>query len=123
LTATACLILLAGILEIGQSFSVGRDPTLEDFCASALGAIIGAAIVFAISGTADVIRAYSWSPPRRLTSRVHGVRKIGTRSGRWQARTATDGQAHRRASIGSGPEARVLSVLLGKCPKIAVRLS
>jgi VanZ family protein len=72
LIATACLILLAGILEIGQNFSMGRDPTIDDYFASALGAIIGAAVVFAISGTVDFIRTRGSSPPRGLPRMSNG---------------------------------------------------
>jgi VanZ family protein len=41
---TAMLIGYAGILELGQHFSPGRDPSLFDFAASSLGVIAGAAL-------------------------------------------------------------------------------
>ena len=40
------LWLYAGLLEYLQNFSPGRHPALEDFAASALGALCGGAAVF-----------------------------------------------------------------------------
>jgi VanZ family protein len=41
-----CLWLYAAILEYLQHFSPGRHPALEDFAASAFGALCGGAAVF-----------------------------------------------------------------------------
>jgi VanZ family protein len=57
LLATLGLIALAGVLEAGQAFCVGRDPDLSDFCASALGAMIGVALVLTIERCAPRIVA------------------------------------------------------------------
>ena len=52
------LVLLAGLLEMGQSFTFGRHPALTDFSSSALGAVMGAAvgslILFALSNRAPL---------------------------------------------------------------------
>src|SRR5262249_16924887 len=36
----------AGVLEIGQLYVPGRHPVLEDFCSSAVGALVGIAIAY-----------------------------------------------------------------------------
>ena len=38
------LALYAGALEIGQLYVPGRHPAVEDFCASAVGALAGVAV-------------------------------------------------------------------------------
>jgi VanZ family protein len=43
-----CLWLYAGILEYLQHFSPGRHPTVEDFAASAAGALCGGIAVFLV---------------------------------------------------------------------------
>lgn len=51
------LVLYAGVLELGQLYVPGRHSAVADFCASAFGALMGAAVVFAVSrATAPALR-------------------------------------------------------------------
>ena len=57
--AAGGLVLLAGMLELGQNLSIGRHPELTDFSASALGAVmgtvIGSLILFAVANRSPLV--------------------------------------------------------------------
>ena len=57
------LWLYAGVLELGQNFVPGRHPAIEDFAASALGALVG--IVLTTVLRARVSRLPSLKPTQR----------------------------------------------------------
>ncbi len=42
------LVLYACVLELGQIYVPGRHPAILDFCASALGAMVGAAVALIV---------------------------------------------------------------------------